>query len=450
MTNLPHIVVVDDDPDILNLLKMFFRRENYSATYFATATAALEAFVADPHYPASLIITDWKMPEMDGIEFVTRIKKVRPDLPIILTTAYGSIEGAIEAIREGAYDYIVKPLRWGELKTTIDRAVKFRKLEQDNDLLRQQAKRSWISGKMIGKSQEMRGVFDLIRRVAPTTASVLIRGESGTGKEMVAQAIHHDGPRALKPFVAINCTAIPESLLESELFGHSKGSFTGALQNRRGLFSEADGGSIFLDEIGDMPGALQVKLLRVIQERKIKPVGENTYREIDVRIMAATHKDLRAEVRSGRFREDLYYRLNVIPITIPPLRERSEDIPLLADHFLRKCAAAHGSHVMGFTPAAIKLMIGLPWEGNVRELENVIERAVTLCDRTLIDHDDISPPCDGVDSGVFLTELSISPVSLREVERRYIQLILEKTGGEKKEAARILGIDRKTLYRKGL
>jgi two-component system response regulator HydG len=293
----------------------------------------------------------------------------------------------------------------------------------------------------------MKSIFDLVQRVSGASSNVLITGESGTGKEMIAQAIHQSGPRAGKPFVAINCTAIPENLLESELFGHAKGSFTGAIQRKRGLFEEANGGTIFLDEIGDMNVLLQSKLLRVIQERKIRAVGENNAIDVNVRIIAATHKDLRLAMKEGRFRDDLFYRLSVIPIQIPPLRHRTEDIPLLAEHFLRKYASTNQSKVKGFTKRAIQKLLSLKWEGNVRELENVVERAVVLCGDQLVDEADL-PTSESTTPESFFGEATNDFPTLGKLEERYVRLILEKTAGRKDKASQILGINRRTLYRK--
>ena len=332
------IVVIDDEQEMRSLLEDFLSREGYEVNSFSTASAALTALSASgPLAPTAdrgdidLIISDINMPEMTGLEFTTKLQELRSEIPIILITAFGSIETAIEAMRRGAFHYIVKPFKLTEMSINVERALEHRKLKLDNSALRQEIRRLWSMGGMIGKSPALKAVFDLVQRVAQATANVLITGESGTGKEMVARAIHQNGPRAQKPFVAINCSAIPETLLESELFGHAKGSFTGAIQRKRGMFEEADGGTLFLDEIGDMNVLLQAKLLRVIQEKKVRAVGDNVDKPIDVRIVAATHKDLKAAMKDGRFREDLYYRLSVIPIVIPPLRHRKEDIPLLAE-----------------------------------------------------------------------------------------------------------------------
>lgn len=395
-----------------------------------------------------LVISDLHMPEMTGIEFIGKFREIAPSIPIILITAFGSIETAIEAIRKGAFDYTTKPFKLGEMSVTVARALRFRDLHLENARLQGEIAQTQSFGKIIGKSPGMREVFDLIRRVAPANANVLITGESGTGKERVANAIHEEGPRKTKKFVAINCTAIPESLLESELFGHAKGAFTGAVGRKRGLFEEAEGGTIFLDEIGDMNLALQAKLLRVIQEKKIRAVGETVDRDVDVRIIAATHKDLKAAIKNNTFREDLYYRLSVIPILIPPLRHRREDIVLLAEHFLKKYSSANRSQVTSFTPDAMTRLMGMPWEGNVRELENVIERAVVLARGTSIDVKDLPSAGEGnVESFFESTQTGTLP-TLEDIEKRYFKFILDKTGGRKEKAAQILGVNRRTLYRK--
>lgn len=448
------IVIVDDDQEMRSLLEDFLKGENFEVTAYPVATKALEALspgnVQGPESPngdIDLVISDIKMPQMDGLEFTSKLKELRPEIPIILITAFGSIETAIDAVRRGAFHYVVKPFKLAEMAVNVDRAVEHRKLQRDNTALRQEVSKSYTLGHVIGKSSGMRAVFDLVNRVSQTTTNVLITGESGTGKEMIARSIHENGPRAQKAFVAINCSAIPETLLESELFGHAKGSFTGAIQRKRGLFEEADGGTLFLDEIGDMNVSLQSKLLRVIQEKKVRAVGENISKDVDVRIIAATHKDLKIAIKEGRFREDLYYRLSVIPIVIPPLRHRQEDIPILADHFLKKFSAMNNSKVKGFTKRAVNKLMRLKWEGNVRELENAIERAVVLCNNALIDEEDIAAP-EMESSDSFFAGATSSFPTVSQLEERYIKLILEKTGGRKDKAAQILGINRRTLYRK--
>lgn len=450
-------VIVDDDQEMRALLDDFLSNEGYETYQFPVATDALEALspggklsVENAEGDIDVLISDIKMPKMDGLEFTTQLRVLRPEIPIILITAFGSIETAIEAMRRGAFHYVVKPFKLAEMGVNVERAVEHRKLQRDNSALRQEVKKSWSLGRggtVVGKSAAMKGVFDLVSRVSGATANILVTGESGTGKEMVARAIHEMGPRAQKPFVAINCTAIPENLLESELFGHAKGSFTGAIQRKRGLFEEAHGGTLFLDEIGDMNVSLQSKLLRVIQERKVRAVGENIARDVDVRIIAATHKDLKAAIRDGRFREDLYYRLSVIPIVIPALRQRPDDIPPLAEHFLKKFAATNSARAKGFTKRAMAKLVKMRWEGNVRELENLIERATVLSTNPLIDEEDI-PTADTGNPEQFFGGATGDFPTIDQLERRYIGLVLEKTAGRKDKAAQILGINRRTLYRK--
>lgn len=457
-------MIVDDDAGMRSMVADFLRGEGYEVTESPLASEAIEKIkrgefnLADPKSSITpvpgaprldLVLTDLNMPGLNGLEFVSQFKELAPQIPVILITAFGSIETAIEAIKKGAYDYTTKPFKLAEMSVTVARALKFRSLQLENTRLYKEIQQTQSFSRIIGKSPGMREVFDLIQRVSGANANVLISGESGTGKERVARAIHDEGSRRTKSFVAINCTAIPESLLESELFGYAKGAFTGAVGRKRGLFEEANGGTIFLDEIGDMNLALQAKLLRVIQERKIRAVGETIDKDIDVRIIAATHKDLKNAIKNGSFREDLYYRLAVIPIVIPPLRHRKEDIPLLAEHFLKKYSSANNSKVIGFSKEAMALLMSLPWEGNVRELENVIERAVVLARGELIEVSDLPQAAQGdVDSFMANLQASGTLPTIDEIEKRYMKFVLDKTGGKKEKAAQILGINRRTLYRK--
>lgn len=455
-----HILVIDDDPAMRSMVSDFLKSEGHHVSEASLASEALSRiaqgeFVVTSeslrdlgHKRLDLVISDLNMPEMTGLEFISKFRELAPNIPIILVTAFGSIETAIEAIRRGAFDYTTKPFKLAEMSVTVARALKFRDLHRENARLQDELYQTQSFAKIIGKSPGMHEVFDLIRRVAPASANVLISGESGTGKERVARAIHEEGPRKAKKFVAINCTAIPEALLESELFGHAKGAFTGAIGKKRGLFEEAEGGTIFLDEIGDMNLGLQSKLLRVIQERKIRAVGENVDHDVDVRIVAATHKDLKAAIKNGTFREDLFYRLSVIPIMIPPLRHRREDIPLLAEFFLKKYSAANNSQIHKFSQQALARLIAMTWEGNVRELENVVERAVVLARGTEIEAHDLPAPGEGnVESFMEANNMGTLP-TLEEIEKRYFKFILDKTGGRKEKAAQILGVNRRTLYRK--
>jgi two-component system, NtrC family, response regulator HydG len=444
-------MIVDDEQEMRFLLRDFLQSKDFEVTLVSSATDAVKLLEVDSVSGQSLefdlIISDIKMPGMNGLDFTSSIQASHPQIPIILITAFGSIETAIDAMRRGAFHYLVKPFKLTEVSVIVEKALQLRNLERQNSALRDALQKNWTVKGLIGKSPGMQNVFDLIHRVAPAQSNILINGESGTGKEMVATAIHEHSPRNRKPFVAINCAAIPETLLESELFGHAKGSFTGAIQRKRGLFEEAEGGTLFLDEIGDLSIALQAKLLRVLQEKKIRAVGENQAKSIDVRIIAATHKDLRKLIHSGLFREDLYYRLAVIPVSIPPLRQRKEDIPILANHFLKKYSSLNQSDARSFDPSALEFLISLPWAGNVRELENRVERATVLAKGKKVMREDLlmeemisqSPP---------LETLTLDCPTIDELERRYIEKILQKTGGHKEQAAQILGINRRTLYRK--
>lgn len=450
-TGKKRILIIDDDKEMRSLLRDFFTSEGYEIDEYESASIAFskieeEQAKLNPD-PIDLIVSDINMPGMSGLEFTEKFKRLNENIPVILITAFGSIESAIDSIRKGAFDYIVKPFKLEELGVTVERALEFSKLRRHNQFLRGEVKGSYVFKGIVGKGQAMQEVFDLIRRVAPSHANILISGESGTGKERVARAIHDLGPRARKPFIAINCTAIPDTLLESELFGHAKGSFTGAVQRKRGLFEEAEGGTIFLDEIGDMDMSLQAKLLRVIQEKRVRSVGDNVDRPIDVRILAATHKDLKAAIKNGTFREDLYYRLSVIPIVIPPLRHRQEDILELATFFLNKFAAENDSKVRGFTSEAVERLLQLPWEGNVRELENLMERCVVLSKSELIGVDQL-PNLSSSETESFFANNSGTVQTLEEMEKRYMRFVLEKAGGKKEKAAQMLGISRRTLYRK--
>lgn len=440
------IALIDDDPEMRSLVEDHLKTEGYSVQSFGRPDEALSQLLSESLRP-NVVVTDLQMPEMTGIEVTKRLKSKFPDLPVIVMTAFGSIESAVDAMRKGAFDYVTKPFKLAEMSLVVERAVLMSQLARDNQALRSELKKTFTKGNLLGKSKPMREIFDLLERVAPAQSSVLITGESGTGKEVIARTLHQMSPRASKSFVAVNCTAIPETLLESELFGHAKGSFTGADRRKFGLFEEAQGGTLFLDEIGDMEPSLQAKLLRVLQERKIRPVGETKDIDIDVRVIAATHKDIKKAIQEGLFREDLYYRLNVIPVTLPPLRSRKEDIPLLAQHFLDKHAAANNSPVRGFTPVALHLLMERPWPGNVRELENLVERMVVMSRKPLLDGVDI-PAVETTPVEDFYGNLIQDLPSLEQLEKRYIEFVLVKTGGKKDKASQVLGINRRTLYRK--
>lgn len=443
------IVIVDDDPEMLSMVTDHLRRQGYQIRPFGSSSEAAK-YLASGEMDAlgtELLLTDLRMPEIDGLDLLQQVRRLPNHFPVIIMTAFATVDTAVEGLRRGAFDYITKPFKLNELTLTVERALSFYRLKMQNQTLSAELRKSWSFQDIVGKSAAMKSIFDLIDRVASANSSILITGESGSGKEVVARSIHHRSPRASKPFVAINCTAIPEDLLESELFGHVKGSFTGATGDKKGLFEEADGGTLFLDEIGDMNTALQAKLLRALQERSIKPVGSNQLRPIDVRVIAATHKDLKKAILNSTFREDLYYRLAVIPIVVPPLRHRTEDIPLLAHHFLRKYSALNGGKAVGFTQSALIKLVNLPWPGNVRELENMVERLVVLTRSPQIDASDI-PDVDQTSTERFFGESTADSPTLMDLEKRYIQLILEKTGGKKEKASQILGINRRTLYRK--
>ncbi|MBI5479054.1 MAG: sigma-54-dependent Fis family transcriptional regulator [Deltaproteobacteria bacterium] len=399
--------------------------------------------------PFDLVITDLKLPGGSGLDLLDEVKARSPDTPVIVVTAYATPETAISAMKRGAYDYLNKPFKVDEIGLVIARALEKRQLVRDNALLRERISERHGLDRMIGKSPPMQQVFELCRKVAPTRANVLVLGESGTGKELVARAVHHLSPRARAALVAVHCAAIPETLLESELFGHVKGAFTGALSDKPGLFETATGGTLFLDEIGELPPALQVKLLRALQERVVKPVGSVHEREVDVRVIAASNRDLEDEVAHGRFRQDLYYRLNVVPIRLPPLRDRRADIPLLADHFIRHFAAELGRPAPVIEPAAMAALCANDWPGNVRELENVIERAVTLESRDRIDLESLAGLRSGGQGAAALLEFPRAGFDLDQalgaVERGLIEKALAHAGGVRKEAARLLGVSLRSL-----
>ncbi|MFP7753146.1 sigma-54-dependent transcriptional regulator [Thermodesulfobacteriota bacterium B35] len=449
------ILVVDDEPNYQVVLSELLRDEGYEVFTADSGTAGLP-IVRDTDL--DLVLTDMKMPGMDGIEFLREIKKFNKELPVILITAYAEVEKAVEAMHLGAFTYLAKPFSNEELLANVGKAVEHYGLIREIRRLRDEAiPRSGFGG-MIGKNPSMLAVYQLIEKVAPTPSSVLITGESGTGKELVARAIHNLSPRREAPFISVNCAALSENLLESELFGHEKGAFTDAVAMRKGRFELADTGTLFLDEIGEMPQPLQAKLLRVLQERSFERVGGNTTLEVDVRILAATNKDLKDEVDKGNFREDLYYRLNVIHIHLPPLWERVDDIPELVSHFLQKNAARLGRERLDISPEALRLLVSLPWEGNVRELENTIERAAILCSGDRIEAEDVQPDSGATDNGhewssrldleQFIPEnLSLSDV-LSGIEERLVRRALEESDNVQTRAAEKLGITKSLLQYK--
>jgi Response regulator containing CheY-like receiver, AAA-type ATPase, and DNA-binding domains len=449
------ILLIEDDIDLAELVTAFFRQKDIQVVHFTEPLAALKQLSENKLSPDA-IVTDLNLPMVTGVEFIKRLRAEGFHLPVILVTVSNDVDTAVEAIEAGAYDFVVKPIHFPQLLISAQRAFKYTSLHAENMDLRStlDVTKGVNPEGIIGKSESIRKLLELARRVSKSSATVSITGESGTGKEVFAKAIHNWSPRAKKPFVAINCSAIPENLLESELFGHAKGAFTGAIDKKMGLFEEADGGTLFLDEIGDLSLPLQAKLLRVLQEKEIKRVGENQPRSIDVRVVAATHKDLRHEVLEKRFREDLFFRLNVIPIKIPPLRDRREDILPLAEHFLRKFNALNGTVIRGFKKSAKEFLLTQVWRGNVRELENAVERAVVLTagdeiDMTsfaLFDDQDSGSGDDDKKNAFVFKFNEVEP--LREVEKKYVQFIFERNNRAKEMTARALGIDRKTLYRK--
>src|SRR6476646_1206627 len=440
------ILVVDDELEMRALVKDVLEEKGHCVTIAESGRDALQR-LSEGEY--AVVLTDLRMQGMQGLELLSSIKETYPDINVILMTAFGSVETAIEAMKQGAYDYLIKPVKNDELIRVTARAVREVRLRREVQRLRREVLKTYSFHQILGKSKPMQVVFDLIRRVADSPTNVLITGESGTGKELVAKALRYNSYRRDAPFVPVNCAAIPEALLESELFGHMKGSFTDAKADKRGLFEEAHGGTLFLDEISEMPFMLQAKLLRAIQEREIRRVGATRPLSVDVRIIAATNLNLVDEVKRKRFREDLYYRLNVIEIRLPPLRDRKEDIPLLVEAFFRRCRESGRKAVTGLTESALALLIDYPWPGNVRELEHVVERAVTLARDVQIGPEDLPPAIQGArgDRRV-IDEAAERTLPLSEVEKEYILRILDKMGGNKYQTAQVLGIDRKTLYRK--
>ncbi len=445
MKKTSEILVVDDDFAHRTMLKTLIGGWGYAVSEADDGESAIEAV---RRRPFDLVLMDIRMVRVSGIEALEEIRQINPALPIILMTAYASVETAVEALKKGAYDYLTKPLDFDELRLVLERGLEHTHLKEENLLLKERLGLRFDRRNLIGRSEAMTGLLDLVAQVAPSEATVLISGESGTGKEIIAAAIHYNSLRKDGPFVKINCAAITETLLESELFGHEKGAFTGADRRKEGKFRQANGGTILLDEVSEMSLAMQVKLLRVLQEREITRVGGEEVIPIDVRVITATNRDLVREIAAGHFREDLYYRLNVVTLQVPPLRERREDIPLLAIHFLKEFADKNHKEIKGFTPRALDRMLRYPWPGNVRELMNTVERGVVLSRSDYLDESDLSPVLMENVSGKENHGATVEEFSLESVEKITILKTLEEVGGNKSETARRLGITRRTLHQK--
>jgi two-component system response regulator HydG len=442
----PKILVVDDESAHRQMIKAVLTTEGYEIREAADGNQAVKAVEEKYH---DLILMDIRMPGLSGIEALQKIKDLSPGIPIIIMTAYASVNTAIDALKSGAYDYLTKPLDIEELKILVAKALQFQKLEKENIYLKEQLKDRFDFSNIIGRSPAMKQLFETMALVAPTEATVLIVGESGTGKELIANAVHQNSARAQQPFIKVNCAALPENLLESELFGHEKGAFTGATARKQGRFQLAHNSSIMLDEIGEMAPTTQAKILRVLQEREFEPIGSSQTIKVDTRVIAATNKNLEEEIRQGRFREDLFYRINVVTIEVPPLRERHEDIPLLADFFLKRFAEKNRRVIKGFTPRAVDLLMRNNWSGNVRELENVVERAVIMARGEMITPMEFPENLKELDQELRETRIDIAAGrSLKEVEKEMILRTLEETGGNRTHAADILGISRRTLQLK--
>ncbi|MDP2307653.1 MAG: sigma-54 dependent transcriptional regulator [Pseudomonadota bacterium] len=455
-----HILVIDDEPSLGELLTLVLEREGYVATRAESGEEGLELF--DSLAP-DLVLTDLNMPGIDGIEILRQIKTRSAqrgrDVPVILLTAYGSVATAVLAMREGAFDYVAKPFHNDELRLIVKKALAMRALEADNARMRVALGERYQLGQFVGTSPRMQEVYSLVRRIMGTRISCLIGGESGTGKELLARAVHYGSERARHAFVPVNCGAIAENLFESELFGYKKGAFTGAARDKVGFFEAADGGTLFLDEVGEMPLASQVKVLRALSEKKVTPVGSTVEVAVDVRIVAATNRDLTAEVAAGRFREDLYYRLNVVQIDMPPLRERAEDVPMLVQHFVERFAEEYKKRVGGVTPEALRMLRAYPFPGNVRELQNIVERAVALEAGALLTPSSLPERVQGVlstpqtepagtggegDAEAAPEGLDLE-ARLAEVERSYLVRALAASGGNRTQAARLLGVTFRSL-----
>ena len=436
----PRVLVVDDEQSMRELLGIMLRQCGYDVSLADGGEAAIGALKTEAF---DLVITDLRMRKVDGLAVLRAAKDHAPRTVVLVVTAFASTETAVEAMKLGAYDYVTKPFKLDELKLTITNALERKRLHEENQALRRQLRQERGTGTFVGRSARMLDVLDTIRKTADSGSTVMITGESGTGKELVAQAVHYESSRRSNPFISVNCGAVPENLMESELFGHVKGAFTGAVTSTEGLFAAADGGTLFLDEITEIPHSVQVKLLRAIQEREIRRVGDTRDVKVDVRLIAASNRDLSKAVADGVLREDLFYRLNVIPVHLPPLRERRDDISLLVSHFIDKIAKEVGKHVRGVTPEALALLEQYHWPGNIRELENVIERAIVLGNGDLIGLEELplrsAPPAEARTFDIPSTGVDLE-ATLADIEHRYIRRALERSGGIQSRAAELLGL----------
>jgi two-component system, NtrC family, response regulator HydG len=445
----PTVLIVDDDGGHLAMLRTLIRGWGYVVEGVQDGESAVER-IRERSFDA--VLMDVRMAGISGLEALEQIKGYNPSIPVLIMTAYSSVDSAVQALKGGAYDYLTKPLDFDVLRLTLERALDHSRLKTENETLRRRLPADFDTASIIGRSQAMRELLEMLAMVAPTEATVLVAGESGTGKELIAKALHFNSRRRKGTLVTVNCAALTETLLESELFGHEKGAFTGAERQRDGRFMQANKGTLFLDEIGEIAPAIQAKLLRAIQEREIQRVGGDRVLDVDVRIIAATNRELKAEVQAGRFREDLFYRLNVVTLTVPPLRERTEDVPLLAQHFLQRFAEKNRKPVKGFTPRSMDLLLKHEWPGNVRELENAVERAVILAQGEFLTERELPLSLsETVEAGNEIREdgrFGLAGETLESLERQAILATLEQAGGNKSETARILGITRATLHKK--
>lgn len=439
---MPTILIVEDEAKMLRVLDLHLADEGFTTHTAPDAESGLKILHREK---VDLVVTDFKLPGMSGLEFLQAVKKVNAAMPVVVMTAYGNVETAVEVMKAGGSDYVLKPFPLAELSLVIRKELEACRLREENRELREAVGQRYSYRNIVARSAKMQEVLALVERVAPTNSTVLLGGESGVGKDLIARAIHEHSRRASGPFVKINCTAIPENLLESELFGYDKGAFTGATTSKPGKFELADGGTIFLDEIGDVPGSIQVKLLRVLQEREFERLGGTKTLKVDVRLVAATNRNLRAALEQGTFREDLYYRLNVVPIDIPPLREHKDDIPDLVEHFLARFARESGQPIRGISPAALQKLTSFHWPGNIRELENIMERAVALSSSTVLEaadiHLDVYAPATSAAAHAFLPE----GMTLEQWEDQIILEALRRADGNKSQAARLLGLSRNAL-----